>query len=79
MLCQVFGEDRKSSLADGRWRAHCIEKLLEQFRGCLTVAYVDRRSNGEQSATYSVLISGDESQAGSTSPEGSPGHVEMYR
>ena len=82
----MFGEDRNSPEGDARWRAHCTEKLLQKFRGLLTVAYVDSRSTDPKGGwgvptQYSVLIAGVPQRMESTTEnlDASPGHMERYR
>ena len=54
---QVYGKNKNSSSAKGRWMAHSIDTLLLQYSG-LRVAYLDahRGSRGDQQ--YAVLIRG---------------------
>ena len=68
---QVYGRNRGSASAKGRWLARGVETLLFQYPG-LRVAFLDEASGGRQ---YSVFIRGT-----GAPPEGLDGQTnEIYR
>ena len=68
---QVYGRNRGSASAKGRWLARGVETLLFQYPG-LRVAFLDEASGGRQ---YSVFIRGT-----GAPPEGLNGQTdEIYR
>lgn len=73
---QVYGINRASSGAKGRWLARGVETLLSQYPG-LRVAFLDGTAGDDQKGApqYSVLIRGS-----GRMPQGTDSAVlEMYR
>lgn len=73
---QVYGINRVSSSAKGRWLARGVETLLSQYPG-LRVAFLDGPAGDAQKGAtqYSVLIRGSGNK-----PQGTDSAVlEMYR